>query len=125
MVDAGAIEPFTFPRTGADYSRHVHNDRILNVLRGKDDDPQSATVAARFAELSIIEGDFAETPMPGDILILKDGSERTGLGVWHMPVMMTQRKFFHCVPRLGVCEGNIDDPTWRNHLVAHFRARAL
>lgn len=121
---AAGIESFSIPRTEADYSRHIHNDRILDYLRGRTDDPQSLGIAARFAELPVIENDPIEPLMAGDVLVLKHGSERTMLGVWHMPVMMTHRKFMHCAPGVGVNEGNIDDSTYRQRLKAHFRARS-
>lgn len=126
LLAASGIGDFNFPRTPQDYSRNVHNDKILNMLRGKHEDPQSAILAARFAEFpSGDDNAFTEPPMVGDLLVLKDGSDRTGLGVWHLPIMLTHRKFTHCAPRLGVSEGNIDDSTYRRLLVAHFRARSL
>jgi hypothetical protein len=125
VMAAAGIGGFEIPRMANDYSRHVHNDRILDYLRGRHEDPQSALIAARFAELAVVDNDPVEDLMPGDVLILKDGSNRTMLGVWHMPVMMTRRKFMHCAPRLGVCEGNIDDATYRRNFIAHFRARAI
>jgi cell wall-associated NlpC family hydrolase len=53
LLAAGAVDSFNFPRHPADMSRHVHNDRILNYLRGRDDDPQSATLASVFQELNV------------------------------------------------------------------------
>ncbi len=125
MAGAG-LPRLDFPRSAHDYSRNVHNDKILNYLRGLHEDEQSARLKAIFAEFPVMENDFTEPPMVGDLLILKDQGRhgRTGNGVFHMPVMIGPRKFTHCAPRLGVNEGNIEDPTYRNHLVAHFRARS-
>lgn len=53
LLAAGAVQEFSFPRQPADMSRHVHNDRILNYLRGRDEDPQSATLAGIFQELNV------------------------------------------------------------------------
>jgi cell wall-associated NlpC family hydrolase len=124
VLAAAGLERLNFQRTDADYSRHTHNTRILDYMRGTNDDPQSKVIAARLADIPVKDHEFTEPPMPGDILVLKDGSDRTGLGIWHMPVMMTNRKFMQSAPRLGVCEGNIKDSTYRTHLEAHFRARA-
>jgi hypothetical protein len=71
MREAG-LPRFEFPRTDHDYSRHVHNDKILDYLRGRVDDVQSAQLATLFAELPIVDHNPVETVMPGDILVLKD-----------------------------------------------------
>ncbi len=124
VTATAGLERFAVARTDEDYSRHVHNDKILNNLRGLDPDPISATLAARWVELPVVDGDFVDPPMVGDLLILKDAGGR-GTGVFHMPLMISPTLFMHCAPRLGVIEGQIDDPTYRSHLVAHFRARVL
>lgn len=123
ITAAVGLERFAFERTDADYSRHIHNDKILNNLRGLDDTEASATLKARWSELQVVDGEFTEAPMVGDLPIYKDAGVR-GNGVFHMPIMITSSLFIHCAPRLGVIEGQIDDPTYANHLVAHFRARA-
>jgi len=125
MLAAGAVTQFNFPRTPADNSRHVHNDRILNYLRGKVDDPQSAYLAQRFVELFVIDPEEpgAPTPVPflaGDLVLMK-----TGKGLWHMPVMMSATAFMQCAFPDGVTEGDITAPNYRKYLVAAFRARAL
>lgn len=118
---AGAVRALSFPRTKADYSRHVHNDRILDYLRGKNHcDSQSAYLAERFAEFPIVERGFEVPALIGDLIIL-----RTGVGLYHMPVMLDARLFTHCAAPFGVSEGDIGAPNYRDHLVAHFRARAL
>ena len=130
-VAAGSVEAFNFPRSKADYSRHVHNDRILTFLRGQADDPQSATLASRFAELDLPAkiplGAFRFTYdppfMPGDLLVMKSESKKD-LGVWHMPVMLDDHTFIHCAFPRGVTGGDIFDPNYRAILVALFRARA-
>lgn len=173
IMAAAGLPRFDFPVSESDYSRHVHHDKVLNYLRGKSEDPQSARLAEIFAEFPLVVaadalpveaavpaaapdtgattadgpdtgaatadapgtgaataapgGDFSEPTMIGDLLILKDAGRhgRTGNGIFHMLVMTGRRKFTQCAPRLGVHEGNIDDPTYRKILVAHFRARAL
>lgn len=128
MKAAGAVEEFNFPRRPADMSRHVHNDRILNYLRGKSLsetgglDPQSKVLAERFEELdveAIVAPITSLQLMPGDLLILK-----TGVGLYHMPIMMSHTAFMQCAYPDGVSEGDITAPNYREHLVAAFRARA-
>ena len=136
LLAAGAVTQFNFQRRPEDKSRHVHNDRILNYLRGSarasrapagaspDDlpiDPQSAYLAERFAELpsSILDSPSSQF-FPGDILILK-----TGVGLYHMPVMITATAFMQCAFPDGVTEGDITAPNYHDYLVAAFRARAL
>lgn len=123
VTAAVGLESWTFERTNEDYSRHVHNDKILKHLRGQVDDPASATLFARWAEFMVVEEHFTEQPMTGDLLILKDAGGR-GNGVFHMPIMINGSIFMHCAPPIGVLEGQIDDPTYRTRLYAHFRARA-
>jgi cell wall-associated NlpC family hydrolase len=124
MLAAGAVTQFSFPRTPEDNSRHVHNDKILNYLRGKIDDEQSRHLAQRFAELRLaLDPDHApDLPefFPGDLLILK-----TGVGLYHMPVMLSATAFMQCAYPDGVTEGDITAPNYRDYLVAAFRARAI
>ena len=42
-----------------------------------------------------------------------------------MGIMINERIFMQCAPRINVCEAQIDDPTYGDHLFAHFRARAV
>jgi cell wall-associated NlpC family hydrolase len=114
LVAAGVFASFNFPRTPADNSRHVHNDKILNYLRGKIDDPQSVYLSRCFEELPLTEF------MSGDLLLL-----RTGKGLWHMCVMLSSTAFMQCAFPDGVTEGNITTSNYRKYLVAAFRARAL
>jgi cell wall-associated NlpC family hydrolase len=122
MLAAGAVTQFNFPRGPEDNSRHVHNDKILNYLRGKIDDPQSAYLASRFAELPFIPqpSAFNLSLMPGDLLILK-----TGRGLYHMPIMMSSTAFMQCAYPQGVTEGDITAPNYRAYLVTAFRARGV
>lgn len=124
VTAAAGLERWAFDRSSADYSRHVHNDTIANTLRGLDDSAASRTIAARWAELPVVERDFVDPPMPGDLVLYKDEGT-TGLGVFHMGIMISPTIFMQCAPRLGVCEAQIDDPTYSSRLLAHFRARAL
>jgi cell wall-associated NlpC family hydrolase len=127
---AGAIPAdLSFPRAPADYSRHVHNDKILNYLRGNvADDPQSTLLARMFAELpkperkqlSAFRYDYEPQLMPGDVLILKGG-----VGIFHMPVMLSDRSFIQSAYPDGVSEGDIGDSNYEPFIVAVFRARAL
>lgn len=123
MVAAGAVEPFAFPRTDADYQSNRTPLRILHYLRGEErDDPQSKRLAAIFAELRLPEEKDNLHPdifMPGDLLVLRDG------GQIHIPVMLRGRRFTHCARPEGVAEGNLHDTTFSKHLVAAFRARAV
>lgn len=146
VTAAAGLERFAFERSETDYSRHVHNNKILNHLRGlateftelpyegwEDwsrfaDMPVAASLAlaARWAELPVRDRDFTEPPMIGDLLIYKDTGRRgRGNGVFHMPLMISPTIFMQCAPYIGgVSEGQIDDPTYADHLDAHFRARA-
>lgn len=127
-VASGSVAAFNFPRTPTDYSRHVHNDKILDYLRGEHSDPQSASLAQTFAELPLPEKkqlsafrfDYEPPFMPGDLLIM-----RTGKGLYHMPVMITDRAFIQCAYPDGVSEGDILAPNYRGYLIALFRARKI
>lgn len=137
-VAAGSVTGFNFERRPEDYSRHVHNDRILNFLRGTATiaetgkiDPQSVSLAERFVELELPTKNqlsffrFTYEPpfMPGDLLIMKSAS-KTNRGVWHMPVMLDDHTFVQCAFPRGVTQGDITDPNYRDILEAVFRARA-
>jgi cell wall-associated NlpC family hydrolase len=124
VTAAAGLERFDLGRTDEDYSRHVHNDKILNHFRGLADNPNSVVIARRWDELP---EKLRSAPMVGDILICKDGGRigDRGNGVFHMPIMVSPTIFMHCAPKLGVAEGQIDDPTYSDHIVAHFRARGL
>lgn len=127
-VAGGSVKAFNFPRSDADYSRHVHNNKIFDYLRGLADDPQSKILSERFVELALPEKkqlsayrfEYQPPFMCGDLIIL-----RTGKGLWHMPVMLNDRAFMQCVAPDGVTEGDILAPNYHAHLVAVFRARAL
>ncbi len=128
MVRTGAVEPFTFPRTDADYQSHRTPVRILRYLRGEEaaDDPQSAVLAARFEEILLPQLEAGETEnldealfLPGDMVVLREA------GQVHLPIIRAGRQFVHCLNPHGVQEGNLHDPTFSKHFVALFRARAL
>lgn len=132
MLATGAIsQPFEIATTRADYNGHVHNDKILRFLRGQDEDPKSAILAARFAELDGIDELIPVASWPnrrvlntgllsGDLLIIEARH-----GVWHMPVMMNDRSFMQCAFPLGVSEGDVTQDDYRDRLRAVFRARAI
>lgn len=129
MVKTGAAPEFKFQRRRRDMSPHVFNERIPNYFRGKDEDPQSAVLAARFAELDLGGSGSPSTiatrseiafHLPGDIVILK-----TGKGLFHLLCMTSATAFMQCAFPDGVTEGDIGAPNYRKHLVAAFRARAL
>lgn len=122
---AGAVEKFTFPRSSADYqgNAELRAAKVLRYLRGEiEDDAQSAELARRFAELELpverVTNPNGLLFQPGDLLVLQHGS------MFHLPVTLDGRRFAHCAYPNGVDEGNIHDPTFSRHLVAHFRARA-
>ena len=121
VTAAAGLERWAFERSQEDYSRHVIQDTISNHLRGKINNDASRALAARWKE--ILEDDIPA--MVGDLMIWKDGSTTTGRGVFHMGIMISPVIFMQCSPRLGVCEGQIDDPTYSEHLYARFRARAF
>jgi cell wall-associated NlpC family hydrolase len=127
FVAAGVVQPFSFPRTDADYQSHRTALRILDYLRGKvTDDPQSAQIGAIFAEIRLPQladgGDatnlYPGLFMPGDLLVLRDE------GQIHLPIVLRGRRFVHCMRPDGVSEGTIHDTTFSAHFVAMFRARA-
>lgn len=122
------IERFDFPRDEGDYRPHAHNDKILNYLRGLHPDPQSAILAARFAELDVDEmipdvkwpNEVVTGLMTGDALIMRGDA-----GIWHMPLMLDSREFMHCAWPLGVTQGDVTSPNYRSKIRALFRARAI
>ena len=116
LFAVGAVPKFNFPRDRKrDYSRHVYNDRILKYLRGQFEDPQSKILASRLAELA---KDIAL--MTGDILILK-----TGVDLYHMPIVLDPPRFIQCAFPHGVSEADITDPQYRDKLVTIFRVLAV
>jgi cell wall-associated NlpC family hydrolase len=128
IMAAAGIERFHFERTPADNSRHVYNEKILDYLRGKYPDPQSKRLLEIFAELDPLPEKkqrtafihYYEPPfLPGDLLIMK-----TGRGLYHMPVMLTETTFIQCAFPGGVSEGDILAPNYQDYLVAAFRARS-
>lgn len=131
LASLAIAAPFDFPRTRADYEGHLHNDKILDYLRGRADDEQSQILAARFAELTNIDELIPVAAWPhgrvvhtgliaGDLLIIEARH-----GVWHMPVMMSDRSFMHSAFPLGVSEGDVTQGDFRDRLRAVFRARTL
>jgi hypothetical protein len=149
FVAVGVVKEFNITPGPEDMSLHVHNDKILNFLRGAADDPQSKILSSVFAELTLPaqrsdglpanptgcnRGEIklveqtsiggAQAPpisfLPGDLVLL-----RTGKGLWHMLVMLSPTAFMQCACPDGVTEGDITAPNYREHLVAAFRARKL
>lgn len=125
----GLLPEMVFQREEQDFSLHVHNDKILNYLRGKRPEPESGFLASIFEELKIDDVVpkskkwpffYESRAMPGDLLII-----RTGVGQWHMPLMYDNRSFFHCAFPQGVTEGDITAPNYREKTKAIFRARAV
>jgi len=121
----GASEKLIFERVPADYQSFQDGDKILDWMRGKEDDPQSKRLGEMLVELNIpdrVKDPDAETPRdffkPGDILVLKHAS------LFHMPVIYDDGlHFVNAIPRLGVIEGTIQDSTFSQHLVAAFRLK--
>lgn len=122
-------EPFAFPRADSDFRGHAHNTKFLNYLRGEIDDPRSARLAEIFVELDIEAlVPVASWPdkivrttglMPGDLLIVKAKTP----GVWHLPMMISDRTFTQCAYPLGVSRGDVTQGDYRSRLKAAFRAR--
>jgi hypothetical protein len=113
-------------RTGADYSQVAHNTRFLNFIRGKADDPRSATVSEIFHEFLVVDKRFTEPPMFGDLIVGRNDSKlarEQGESLWHLGIMVGPKKLTNC-NSLGVRLGHIDDPTFKRHFYAHFRPRA-
>jgi hypothetical protein len=118
---AGAIPwDIYFPRSRRDYSPHVMNDRILKCLRGQADDPQSATLATIFAELPADSIKSYTDVLPGDICIMK-----SGVGLYHMPIVIDPPRCMQCAYPDGVSELDLFDPQYNEKLITVFRARAL
>lgn len=126
MHAAGAVPRFNIPRTSADYQGHAFGDKVLKWLRGKDSDPQSKKIASIFAEIKLprrIDLASEHLPagflMPGDLLVMKR------FELFHMPIVIdAEHHFISAIPRLGVVRGTIQDSSYREHLIAIFRARA-
>jgi hypothetical protein len=126
---AGAVPRFHFPRKSHDYSEHVIHRRVLEYLRGHGRladgsiDPQSLELGRYFAELpelaALDRDEIIPLLLPGDIPILK-----SGVDLFHMPIMMQPPLFSQCIFPAGVCEGQINDPQYHEHLVTLFRVRA-
>jgi len=125
MRRVGAVEKFVFAREASDYQSHRLDEKVLDFLRGKVDDPESVRLGAIFEELSIpnqVIDPNAETPRDffkaGDICVLKHGS------LFHLPIIYDDDlHFVNALPRLGVIEGTIQDSTFSSHLVAVFRLK--
>jgi hypothetical protein len=124
VTAAIGLERWAFDRKPDDYSRHVERNTIVKLLRGQEHHPAAAILAARWHEFEVNDHAFTEPPMVGDLVLYRDGNERLGVGVFHMGLMTNDKIFMQCAPRLNVCEAQIDDPTYGDHLFAHFRARA-
>jgi cell wall-associated NlpC family hydrolase len=134
MLAVGAAPAFTFPRAEGDYQSHTIEEKILGYLRGHDkegnpiDDPQSAILTARFAEVEVPEFEGNPPPdffMPGDLVLLRQGNPEGTGGLFHMPIMVYGRRFINCLPRIGVTWGTMQDSTFNRHFIAMFRARSL
>lgn len=138
MAVAG-LPQFRFPRAEFDYRPHVHNDKILDYLRGRYQligldgqssiEPQSADLAAIFAELNLEEtlpapdwpNDYETGLMVGDLLVM-----RGKVGIWHLPFMLDSRQFIHCAWPGGVTQPtDIMPPNYRTAVKAIFRASAV
>ena len=125
MLRTGATDKFIFARAPSDYQSHQLGFKLLDWVRGKDDDPLSKQLAEIFVELEIpeiIADPKAETPRdffkPGDILVMQRGS------LFHMPIIYDDDlNFVNAIPRRGVVEGTIQDSTYSKHLVAVFRLK--
>jgi hypothetical protein len=122
--ETGAL-PFLLdiPRSAQDYVQVAHNTRFLEFIRGRAEDPRSAIVAQIFREFPVVEKDFTTPPIFGDLFVGRNDSRlarEQGQGLWHLGIMLGPRKLTNC-NALGVRLGNIDDPTYRRHLFAHFR----
>jgi cell wall-associated NlpC family hydrolase len=118
----GAVDKFTFHRDPADYQSHQLGEKVLDWLRGKQDDNQSKLLAAILTEIELPGSDLPEIPdnfcKPGDILVLRHGP------LFHLPVIIDHaRHFLNALPRLGVVQGTIQDHTFARHLQAIFRMR--
>lgn len=125
---------FHFPRSDADYQGHAFGDRVLKWLRGEYTvgdppriGPQSKKLARIFAELKlpdVPEGEHypAEFFLPGDLLVMQRKE------LFHMPIVYeidtpgNHVRFVNAIPRLGVVRGTLQDWSYRQHLVAAFRA---
>lgn len=130
MCAVGVTPAFMFPRTPADNSLHVHNDKILRYLRGEAaEDPQSALLARIFAELpppikkpvGAFGCELEPALLPGDLLIMR----AAGRGLWHMPIMRNARSFMQCAFPDGVSEADVTQSDYHKRIEAVFRARAL
>jgi cell wall-associated NlpC family hydrolase len=136
LAAVGAIPPdLNFPRVESDYGPRLHNNKVLDYLRGKVTtgsppaaDPQSALLAKIFAELprptkkqiSTYRFDYVDPVlMAGDVLVMQ-----ADVGMWHMPIMLDHHRFVHCAaPR--VAHGDVANPNSHEKIVAVFRARDL
>lgn len=141
-VEVGVLDaPVEVPHTEADYNLTLHNNRLLDFIRGKAADPRSAGIGARFAELPVREFRFEqraaeafgsrkiqmfhERPMIGDLVIGRNETAAVrdhGENLWHIGIMTGPTKFTNCTV-LGVREGSIQDITYHRHFCAHFRPR--
>jgi hypothetical protein len=115
LFAAGAIPELKFDRRPRDYSGNVFNRKLLEYFRGElVDDPQSAMLAERFAELAI------EAPLiTGDVLVLKGGQD-----LYHLLLVTEPPRCMQCAPPLGVSECDATDPQYHDRFVTLFRARA-
>lgn len=124
------LPEFAFPRSESDFKGHAHNTKILEYLRGqRSDTGESALLASIFAELAVDEvlppskwpARVISHAMTGDVLVMKGDAA----GVWHLPIMFDDRRFYHCAWPNGVTEGDATQPFYRDRIKAIFRARAI
>jgi|SRR5581483_1005132 len=128
MIASGVCAAFHFPRTHAGYQCHGTRLEVLRWMRGHASSPDDPSVAARsrrlaeiFAEIALPRFTLAAPTrvlMPGDLLILRSGSQ------FHMPIILDGPRFIHCMRPAGVAYGSLHDSSFLRHLIAMFRARA-
>ncbi len=121
MSETGVIGPneFIFPRRAGDYSSAMAMPRVLRYLRGEiEDDPQSKELSRCFAEIRLGSRLSATSFLSGDIVVMRKASQ------FHVGVVVNGFDFLHVNPASGVSEGTMQDYSFKQYLVAVFRARA-
>jgi hypothetical protein len=119
MLVTGAVPPFSFPRVPLDYTLHNDDSVVLDYLRGKLADPQSAQLAQIFIEIECGDIPLSGMIFPGDLLALK-----VGRAVHHLAVALDEDHFIHCLPPIGVSVQTVRDHTYSRILQTLFRATA-
>ena len=108
LVDCGAIDPITWPP----YVIEGGGAAMLEVLvRHMGSIPKLDNIWNK-------SHPKRPTLERGDVLLVS-----TGKKLHHLSILTTSPTIWHCLPKSGVCEGNVFDPLIEKYLHAVYRAK--